>query len=241
MPTTEQWLALGLIGVYLFDSMHFLRVGDAVVETRGRALKRVNFGWPFELGGRQPFLPNLLTPFQPAFRIEWDLAGGAVADVESASKQMQDVLVALRPIGWTSSACGLLIVLAAPVCLILAEQVWFLGAVAASVLVALLGCIIVIVRRKALGLDAKQLLSICFVALICLPCSANLARAVAGSRRWIFAARDLPRLGFEPADAITTCRLTVTALSNAKRYVAQESREFQVIDEQIRLLGDCNS
>ncbi|HEY4211772.1 MAG TPA: hypothetical protein VGM84_09850 [Steroidobacteraceae bacterium] len=241
MPTTEQLLALGLIIVYVFDATHFLRIGEAVVETRGRALKRVSFGWPFELAGRQPFLPNLLTPFQPAFRIEWDLAGGSVTDVESASQEMRAVLAALRPIGWTSGACGLLIVLAAPVCLILADQVWFLGAVAASVLIALVGCIIVIVRRKVLRLDAKQVISICFVALICVPCSANLARAVAGNRRWILAAADLPRLGFEPADATATCRLTVTALSNAKRYVAQESREFRVIDEQVRLLGDCNS
>ena len=57
MPVTaEALLALGLIAVYLLDSMHFLRIGEAVVVTGGARLSRLSFGSGFEFGGRRPFL-----------------------------------------------------------------------------------------------------------------------------------------------------------------------------------------
>jgi hypothetical protein len=61
MPLTPETLrALGLIAVYLLDSMSFLRIGEAVIVTRGRALHGISFGSGFELGGAaslpaQPF------------------------------------------------------------------------------------------------------------------------------------------------------------------------------------------
>jgi hypothetical protein len=100
--------------------------------------------------------------------------------------------------------------------------------------------VIVVLRRKELGLSGWQVCSLIFVALVCLPCSPNLARAATLQRKWNLAARDLPQLGFDEGHSDSLHRQIVAALSSAKRYVAQESAEFKVIDEQLRQLGGCN-
>jgi len=239
MPT-EFLLAVALVAVYLLDSTHFLRVGETLVLARARALNGLSFGGSFELGGRRPYLPNPLLPFRLEFRISWDISGGTTDDAHTVGEQMRKHLTAVRPVGWVATLCAIPIVLIAPLALVLHEELMFLGAVAASVLCAACGCLIVVLRRKDLGLSGWQVCSAVFVALVCLPCSPNLARAVTLQRKWNVAARDLPQLGFDASHSEILHRQIVAALSNAKRYVAEESTEFKVIDEQLRQLGGCN-
>jgi hypothetical protein len=239
MPT-ELLLAIALVAVYLFDSTHFLRVGETLVLARGRRLSGLSFGGSFELGGRRPYLPNPLLPLRLNFRVSWDISGGATDDARAVGEQMRQHLMAARPVGWIATVCAIPIVLVAPFALALHAELIFLGAVAASVLSAACGCVIVALRRKDLGLNGWQVCSVIFVALICLPCAPNLARAVTLYRKWNLAARDLPQLGFDPSHADTIRGQIVAALSSAKRYVAEESAEFKVIDEQLRQLGGCN-
>src|SRR5262249_32610572 len=158
----------------------------------------------------------------------------------TVGEQMRKHLIAVRPVGWVATLCLIPIVLIAPLALALHEELVFLGAVAASVLCAACGCMIVVLRRKDLGLSGWQVCSVAFVGLLCLPCSPNLARAVPLRGRWNVGARDLPQLGFDASRSEGLHRQIVAALSNAKRYVAEESTEFKVIDEQLRQLGGCN-
>jgi hypothetical protein len=239
MPT-ETLLALALVAVYLFDSAYFLRVGETLVLSHGGALSGLSFGGSFELGGRRPFLPNPLLPFRVDFRVSWGISGGPTADARGVGEQMRQHLMALRPVSCVATVCLIPIVLIAPIALAFHEEVIFLGAVAASVLSAACGCVVVVLRRKALGLTGWQVCSVVFVALICLPCSPNLARAVTLQRKWNLAARDLPQLGFDSSASEKIHRQIVTALSSAKRYVPEESAEFKAIDEQLRQLGGCN-
>ncbi len=239
MPT-ETLLALALVAVYLFDSAYFLRVGETLVLARGRVLSGLSFGGSFELGGRRPYLPNPLMPFCVDFRISWALSGGPTADAGAVGEQMRQHLTALRPVSWVATVCLIPIILVAPVALALHAELIFLAAVAASVLAAACGCVIVALRRRDLGLNGWQVCSVVFVALVCLPCSPNLARAVTLHRKWNLAARDLPQLGFDSSASDRIHRQIVTALSSAKRYVAEESAEFKAIDEQLRQLGGCN-
>ena len=239
MPSTEVLLAVALVAVYLFDSMQFLRIGEVVVLTRGGVPRALSFGGSFELSGRRPFIPNPLTPFRPDFRLGWDISGGATADAAVVSDEMRTVLRATRPLGWLASACAISIVLVAPIALAAGEQLVFLAAAAASLCAAFAGCLLVVLRKQELALSTMQVCSLVFVALVCLPCAPNLARAVALQRKWTLAARDLPRLGFDVSRSAEVHGRIVAALSTAKRYVAEESPEFKVIDEQIRQLGSC--
>ncbi len=241
MPSTEALLAAALVAVYLIDSMQFLRIGEALVLTRASSLSALSFGGSFELGGRRPNLPNPLTPFRPAFRVEWDTSSGPTADARTVAEEMREHLRHVRFVGWLTTPCAIAIVLVAPVALALGEQMAFLLSVATAWALALGGCIRVAVRRRELGLSTRQVCALVFVALICLPCSPNLARAVTLQRRWTLAARDLPELGFSSEEALRARSQVLDALASAKRYVSEDSPEFKVIDEQLRQLESCGS
>ncbi|HXR91184.1 MAG TPA: hypothetical protein VN750_13005 [Steroidobacteraceae bacterium] len=238
--STPILLAIALVAVYLLDSMHFLRIGEALVLTRGPRLAGLSFGGSFELGGRRPYLPNPLTPFRADFRVGWDTSGAPTEDAPLVGDAMRSHLRAVRAVGWIGSLCAIPVVIVAPLALIFGEEVIFLAAVAAAVLLAACGCLLVGVRRRALGLSGLQVCSLAFIALVCLPCSPNLARAVTAQRKWTLAARDLPQLGFDRQRANAIRDQILAALSSARRYVAEESAELKVIDEQIRALqGGC--
>jgi len=237
--STPILLAIALVAVYLLDSMHFLRIGEALVLTRGSRLEGLSFGVSFELGGRRPYLPNPLTPFRADFRVTWDTSGAATHDVRVVGEQMRSHLRAVRAVGWIGSLCAIPVVIVAPLALASGEEMIFLAAVAAAVLLAACGCLLVGVRRQALGLSGLQVCSLTFIALVCLPCSPNLARAVTAQRKWTLAARDLPQLGFDAQRSSALRGQVLAALSSAKRYVAEESAQFKVIDEQIRYLQGC--
>lgn len=237
--STAILLAIGLVGVYLLDSMHFLRIGEALVLARGAQLAGLSFGGSFELGGRRPYLPNPLMPCRAEFRVTWDTSGGATDDARLVGEEMRKHLRTVRAVGWIGTVCALAIVLAAPLALALGQEPVFLAAVALSVVAAAVESVLIAVRRRALGLSALQVCSLAFVAIVCLPCSPNLARAVTAQRKWTLAARDLAQLGFDEQRSSAIRTQILGALASAKRYVAEESAEFKVIDAQIRELEEC--
>jgi len=241
MPSTETLLAIALVLVYLLDSMLFLRIGETVVVTGRGGISRLSFGGSFELGGRRPYLPNPLTPYRPCFRIAWGISGGATDEVASVSQDMLRYLRAIRPVASLATLSAVPIVIVAPLSLAFGQQLVFLASVAATVLLALCGCVLVVLRKKELGLSAWQVCTLVFVALVCLPCSPNLARAVMLQHGWTCAARDLVNLGFEGPQSDTIRLQILAALTDAKRYVSEESPEFKTIEEQIRQLDGCKS
>ena len=237
--STAILLAIGLVVVYLLDSMHFLRIGEALVLARGVQLSGLSFGGSFELGGRRPYLPNPLLPYRAEFRVTWDTSGGATDDARVVGEEMRKHLRTVRAVGWIGTVCALAIVVVAPLALAFAQEPIFLAAVAVSVLAAAVESVLIAVRRRALALSALQVCSLAFVAIVCLPCSPNLARAVTAQRKWTLAARDLVQLGFDEQRSSAIRTQILGALATAKRYVAEESAEFKVIDEQIRELEGC--
>jgi hypothetical protein len=234
--TSEGLLAVALAAVYILDSAHFLRIGEAVICTYSGSLRRVTFGWPFEFGGRRPYVPNPLTPFRAEFRVEWDTCGSAISAARQVAAEMSRHLQTLRPIGWLATACTGLIVFMAPLALALGQARLFLASTLLCFALTAVACVLVAIRRKDLGLTMWQACSVTAVALVCLPCSGNLARAVSIHRRWTLAASDLPALGFEGIK-ITTIRLSVRdALANALRFLPEHSKGYAVASEQLQIL-----
>jgi hypothetical protein len=238
--TSEMLLALALVAIYVFDSMHFLMIGEAVASTRGGALARLSFGSGFELGGRRPYLPNPLTPFWPEMRVEWGAPGEATVRPEQAALEMAQHAGAVGPIGWIATACGVLIVLIAPASLAIgAERVFVASAVMCFALAAAAG-VFVFLRRRDLGLTMSESCAAVAVALVCLPCSANLARAVVMRRRWVVAAADLPKLGFNSARVPAIQQDVREALQRAQRFLGEDSAEYLALTEQLRILGESD-
>jgi hypothetical protein len=238
---TSALLAAALVAVYLFDSAHFLSVGEALVLTRRRTLRGLSFGGAFELAGRRPYLPNPLTPFRPVFRIDWDLSGSAVSAAREVSEHMQQRLGSLRSLGVLSALCGVSIVVLAPVGLLIGANSMFLAAALVTLALALVAGTLLVLKRRAFGLTAWQAASMAFVAAICLPCSANLVRAVAAHHRWRLAASDLAELGFPPADLPSLRTRVGETLASARRYVPEDGPYLGIIDAQLRKLGEHRS
>jgi hypothetical protein len=238
MPGTEGLLAIALVAIYLLDSMHFLCIGDAIVPTWAGRLQRVSFGSSFELGGRRPYLPNPLLPFFPPLRIEWDTAGQAVRPPSEAVSEMMRHLTAVRPLGWIAGACGALIVLVAPLALTLGQEQLFVASAILCFLFSAVAGALAITRRKALGLTLWQVSSMSLIALVCLPCSANFARALAAQHRWRLAASELPALGADAAQRASIRAALVRLLAEAQRLVPEDSAEHAVFREQLRKLQE---
>jgi len=237
MPRLEAVLALALLGVYLLDSVHFLSIGDAVLVTRSERLLQVTFGWPFELAGRRPYLANPLSPFWPELRILWTSSAVGNTKPDVAIPQMLALLRATKPISRLAALAGVFIVLIAPVVLVVGREELFLASAGLSFVLALAACCMLGARRKAVGLTWSQVISLSLVALLCLPCAANLGRAVAGRHSWTLAASDIPALGFSVTDGRQIqCRVSAF-LSQVRRLFPEDTTEYGALTNQINLLG----
>src|SRR5262252_2248647 len=104
-----------------------------------------------------------------------------------------------NPLAPLVGACALLIVIAAPLALTLAAPRVFLVCALLCYLCAALAGTLIVMRRVALGLTLLQALALAVIGVVCLPCSANLARAAGARRRWLLAASEIPALGFGTA------------------------------------------
>jgi hypothetical protein len=230
-------LALALVGVYLLDSIHWLRLGEAVVITRAGCLRRLSLGSDFELGGRRPFLPNPFTPFWPELRADWVNADTS-ADAAASARAMSERAQVLGLLGVLSGICAGAIVIGAPLALALAHEPAFLVCVLVCVIASLASAAVLYRRRGVLGLGFGQWLLLALVALLCLPCSANLARAAAKTHIWTLPAYQIARLELTGMPAAQTREQMREALRAAQRYLGEESAEFQGLSEQLRLLEE---
>lgn len=224
------------MAVYLFDSAHFLRIGEAVVMTRRGSLRQLSFGSAFELGGRRPFLPNPFAPLWPELRIEWDLSGQCRTTPAEVKAEMESWLRMLRPIGWLSALCAILIVVVAPIALVTGSEQAFVTAAMLCVVSAAVACCAVLYRRRNLGLSAWQTVSVIVVAMVCLPCSGNLARTLAMQKRWTLPASELPSLGFDAARIPDIEGRLQEILARAQRFWSEDSVEYRLVGAQLKLV-----
>lgn len=235
MTVPPEWLlAAALVAVYMLDSVHFLQIGEAVVSTRGSSLKGLSFGSSFELGGRRPYLPNPLTPWRTDLQVDWNASPHGTRP-EQINSEMRRHLHLVRPIARIATACAALMVVVAPLTLVGGYERTFTASVLICFLCAVAGCVLVIRRRASLGLTLWQALSISLVALICLPCSANLGRAAAIQRQWVLQASDLEDLDFEGARETSHAKVR-EMLTRALRLCAEDSVEYQAVATQLRRL-----
>ena len=236
MPGLEVLLALALVGVYLLDSAQFLAIGDAVLVTRRECLRQVSFGSSFELGGRRPYLPNPVTPFWPELRIQWTSGSLRSTKPHVATSEMQALLTATKPISRLAALAGLFIVLVAPVALVVGSQALFVTSAGISFILALAACCLLSVRREAVKLSWLQVVTMSLVALVCLPCAANLGRAASRHHCWTLAASDIPALGFNVSEGEQIKHRVSAFLSQVRRLFPEDTSEYGALTRQINLL-----
>jgi hypothetical protein len=238
MVAPPEWLlSIALVAIYIFDSAHFLRIGEAVISTGHGIPKGLSFGSSFELGGRRPFIPNPFTPWRPELRVDWSTSTRAQdASVELMGAQLQQQLREVQPIGWFATACTLFIAVLAPLALVTGQQNLFVINILCCVICAVPACTLVIRRRENLGLSLGQAVSLSVVALVCLPCSGNLARAASVHRRWTVGASELSKLGFNVGRRPMIDNLVRGMLTKVRQLWAEDSAEYQALTSQLKQL-----
>lgn len=172
MLATDGVLAAGLVLVYLLDAVHWLENGDLAIESRRGRIVRIGFGPTWTLAGRRPWLPM---PFADtvARRVRWTL------ESSTRGTPLVDASALLAWPARLSMMNAWVVALVAPACLLVGRQSWFLACAFVSWVLTLATGAIAHRRRAALGCTSLQTIGATLLAMVCLPCGGNLARAFA--------------------------------------------------------------
>jgi len=164
------------IALYLYDSLQLMASHEAAVMRGWRGRWSARFGanrW--KLAGKEPWLPNPLTPHRPFFRLAWSFEGEpSRAPASALLLRVPREIDRLRPFVWVSmlSLFALL-----PIGLFLPVGTAFTaGAVALLYLNNALALGWVFRHRQQLHLSARQFGGLAFECLVCPPFSINLVR-----------------------------------------------------------------
>lgn len=172
----EILLAVGVVGFYLVDSTMLLYANELVyLHNRGR-WSFVTAPSQWQVAGRYLHLPNLFTPQQATFRVNWS-ASAARESHEQAGATEQQLLATVDSLRYLVQLLALLLLIVVPVTLVIAGTgmafLLALGLVYA-VIIALL--VKVYLRREVFQLSGWSFAKLAFDSLACAPLALNLVR-----------------------------------------------------------------
>ncbi|MGH8864833.1 MAG: hypothetical protein ACREVZ_09365 [Burkholderiales bacterium] len=177
----EVLLALGIVLVYLLDSMRLLGHREALVERLALDRWKLSFGSVrIELFGRRPALPNPLRPDRMLWLAHWrlaDVSSGAAGKVVPPAADGW-----ARAIGYLSLILLLVVVILAPAMLLIGENQYFAAAIGIGYLLAIAGAALLVLRAAEFGLRRSAAFGTSLISVLCLPCAPNLLRAACGGR-----------------------------------------------------------
>mgnify|MGYP000882128466 FL=1 len=170
----EFLLVVGMLGLYLYDSLVLLASNEALLTPAGGGRWSALFGaHGFQVRGREPCLPNPLLPHRPLYRFSWNAAGvadpgppwtppagGGTAALAPAIWIMLLALFVVVPLGFFSSL-GVRALVAGIV-------LFYVCALAALTMVWR--------RRDEFALGGRRFLALAFESLTCPPFALNLVR-----------------------------------------------------------------
>lgn len=185
LPSVEGLAMALIVGLYLQDTLLLLYDNEGVLERRGAGDYRVHFGArSFHLAGRNPFMPNPLTPWRTLFRFAWHVEASPRQAARLADVEPEDAHAALGRMKWGMPpiAAGLFVGL--PVCLYFSLG-WtpFLCLVGVMYAGAAFMLFELWSKRRRLTLRNAALFGLTFESLVCLPCALNLPRKVSSRLR----------------------------------------------------------
>lgn len=170
----EVALLLLALGFYLGDSLKLLASNEAVLlPVRGRWHAR--FGAQgFRIAGKEPWLPNPLTPHRPLFRLAWRFEGDRGRRPCAHPVQLLPALARLSP--WIVNM-GVCLFVLLPIGLFMPVGLPFtLAALVLLYLHIVVSLGLVFRVRQALGLTTRAWGALAFECLVCPPIALNLVR-----------------------------------------------------------------
>ncbi len=177
----ELLLAIGIVIVYLLDSVRFLGRREALVERLAQGRWRLSFGLVrVELLGRRPAMPNPLRPDRMLWPARWRLVDGPRADAHGMA--LPAVNGWARTMGYLCLALLLVVVVLAPAMLVLGENLYFALAIGSGYLLAIAAATLLVIHAGSFGLGRGAAFGMSAISVVCLPCAPNLLRSACGGR-----------------------------------------------------------
>jgi hypothetical protein len=210
---------VGAIAFYIIDAAMMLYANELV-------LCREWNGWSFSAGsegvvlGRRPYLPNILFPQEPLFRVHWENEGSREPQEDAAA--LSTFFAALRPVQWASCALVLLLLIGLPaISLALGPGRAMLALFVVYYLLLLMALVWIYWRRSVLGLSRRAFWKLFLDACACAPFAVNLVRRISIHRSIsgdpiLFAKGVLPASAFANLVELIEKRLTAEEQSAAE-------------------------
>ncbi len=177
----ELLLAIGIVLVYLLDSMRLLGRREALVERLAQGRWQLSFGLVrIDLLGRRPAMPNPLRPDRMLWLVRWRLVAVSSGDAAKVAPPAADGWA--RAMGYLCLCLLLVVVVLAPAMLLLGENLYFAVAIGMGYLFAIAGATLFVIRAAEFGLRRWAAFGMSLISVICLPCAPNLLRAACGGR-----------------------------------------------------------
>lgn len=162
------------VGLYLFDSAQLLYADEGVLAAAGRGRWRLGFGSAVLILGRGLYLPALLAPHRPTFRLRWGVPRREGASAPGDWTDRRHLLAPLAPLVW-GAALGLFVLLPLGLYTRLGDAA-LIGALALTY-ASILAAIVWLVRaRRRAGLAWLRVARLAFESLVCPPLAINLVR-----------------------------------------------------------------
>lgn len=163
------------LALYVYDAGLMLPSDEFVLVRKGHGHWKPRFGangW--KLAGREPFLPNLLTPWRPMVRVQWAFEDG----LQGPRSPGGVVLPSIN--AWPCVAAGALLLLifaALPICLFLYPvTVFTLSVVALIYGNCILTLALIYAQRASLGMTTAQFMKLAGECVSCPPFCVNAIR-----------------------------------------------------------------
>jgi hypothetical protein len=175
----ELLLLIIAAGLYISDVAQFLFINEAlfVRKPRGRWIAYLP-SRGIEITRRFVVFPMLFEPNCATFRISWPVKKTEPdSSIDTVYAEINRKLKLLNPLSWISALLFFQIFFALPIVFVFFD---FDFVIISSLIIiyaqVILACLLLVMRRKSIGIGWRKVGSIIFESLICLPYSINIYR-----------------------------------------------------------------
>ncbi len=174
LPSTELLLLTALVGLYLYDSTVLLHCNEGLLSPRRGGDWSVRFGSDtYQVGGREPCIPNPLLPHRPVLRLTWSDVGEKSAQPWCPPQQT------FGPLGTLIWAMGVALFLFLPLGLLTRLGDYMIIASLATFYLSAFAALAWVWRhRDYLQMTPKTFAKLSFESLTCPPFALNLIRHI---------------------------------------------------------------
>jgi hypothetical protein len=176
--TAEAWLMLLALALYVYDAALLLESNELVLTQGWAGQWLVGFGangW--KLGGKEPFIPNLLAPWQATVRVRWSFEEGLSGPRSDGGMLLPELGIAPKVAVTVLLA---LIFVVFPVCLfVYPVTALTLSVVALIYATCAITLAMLYLEREPLALSRPGFWKLCAECLACPPFCINAVRKAA--------------------------------------------------------------